>query len=349
MAAASVQVQTVSAAAAKYSEWRPKISAVGSLTAMKGADLSLEVAGIVSEIDFHSGEDVKKGALLLKLRAESDVAKLNSLQALAALAKINYERDLKQFKIKAVSQATLDTDAANLKNADAQVAEQQAIIDQKTLRAPFAGRLGIRAVNLGQYLSPGTAIVTLQSLNPIFVDFYVPQQEVSQLHVGDAAAADIDAYKGQTFAGKISALNAKVDPSTRNIQIQGTLPNPGNKLLPGMYATVEIATGAPHRYLTLAQTAITYNPYGDTVFVLDRKDAVKGNAAAKGAKAQWIARQTFVTTGPTRDNEVAVLKGIKEGDMVVTSGQIKLHNGSLVVINNSVAPDGMAAAALVDR
>jgi membrane fusion protein (multidrug efflux system) len=335
--------QTVSAAKAGYSEWQPKIEAVGSLRAVLGAELSLEVAGVVDTITFNSGDDIEQGKLLLKLRAGDDVAKLESLRAVAELNEITYERDQKQFKMQAVSQATLDTDAANLKNAKAQVAQQQAILDKKFLRAPFDGHLGIRAVDLGQYLSAGTPIVTLQALDPIFVDFFVPQQSVDQVRLGQTVTMKVDAFRDQTFAGEISALNPKVDAGNRNVEIRATLQNPDHKLLPGMYATVDIATGSPQSYITLPQTAITFNPYGDTVYVVDSK------AADANGKPQLIARQTFVTTGPTRGDQVAVLKGIGEGDLIVTAGQIKLHNGSTILIDNTITPTADAAPVLIDR
>jgi membrane fusion protein, multidrug efflux system len=324
--------QTVSVSKATYSQWQPTIEAIGSLRAVKGADLSIEVSGVVDSISFNSGDDVEAGAVLLKLRSEDDAARLESLQATAQLNQITSDRDQKQFKLQAVSQATLDTDAANLKNANAQVAQQQAILDKKTLRAPFAGHLGIRAVDLGQYLGAGTAIVTLQALDPVFVDFFVPQQAVAQVQLGQSVAVKIDAYKDQIFTGEISALNPKVDASSRNVQIRATLKNPDHKLLPGMYATVDISTGAPQKYITLPQTVITYNPYGDTVYIVD----TKGTDA--NGKPQLIARQTFVTTGPTRGDQVAVLKGVNDGDTIVTAGQIKLHNGSTVLIDNSISP-----------
>jgi membrane fusion protein (multidrug efflux system) len=335
--------QTVSAAKAGYSEWQPKIEAVGSLRAVLGADLSLEVAGVVDTITFNSGDDIEQGKLLLKLRAGDDVAKLESLRAVAELNEITYERDQKQFKMQAVSQATLDTDAANLKNAKAQVAQQQAILDKKFLRAPFDGHLGIRAVDLGQYLSAGTPIVTLQALDPIFVDFFVPQQSVDQVRLGQTVTVKVDAFRDQTFTGEISALNPKVDAGNRNVEIRATLQNPDHKLLPGMYATVDIATGSPQSYITLPQTAITFNPYGDTVYVVDSK------AADANGKPQLIARQTFVTTGPTRGDQVAVLKGIGEGDLIVTAGQIKLHNGSTILIDNTITPTADAAPVPIDR
>jgi len=336
--------QTVSAAKAAYSAWQPKLEAIGTLRAVKGADLSLDVPGVVASISFNSGDDVEQGAPLLKLRVEDDLAKLESLQAMAELSEIVNQRDQKQFKMQAVSQATLDTDAANLKNAKAQVVQQQAIIDKKFLRAPFAGHLGIRAVDLGQYLAAGTVIVTLQALDPIFVDFFLPQQAVDQVRLGQSVTVKIDAFKDQTFAGEISAINPKVDAGSRNVQIRATLKNPDHKLLPGMYATVDIATGAPQSYITLPQTAISFNPYGDTVYVVDSKAA-----DTAGKPPQLIARQTFVTTGPTRGDQVAVLKGIDEGDLIVTAGQIKLHNGSTVLIDNSITPTADAAPVPIDR
>lgn len=335
--------QTVSVTRAGYSEWQPRIEAIGSLRAVKGADLSLEVSGVVESISFNSGGDVAEGAQLLKLRTADDVAKLESLQAMAALSGITYERDQKQFKMQAVSQATLDTDSANLKNARALVVQQQAIIDKKILRAPFAGHLGIRAVDLGQYLGPGTVIVTLQALDPIFVDFFVPQQAVDQVRLDQAVTVHVDAYKGETFTGKIAAVNPKVDAGSRNVQVRASLKNSDHRLLPGMYATVEIATGSPQNYVTLPETAITYNPYGDTVYLVDSK----GTDAA--GKPQLTARQTFVTLGPTRGDQIAIFKGVEDGDNVVTAGQIKLHNGSVVLIDNSVTPTADAAPVPVDR
>jgi membrane fusion protein (multidrug efflux system) len=341
MSSMSAPPQTVSAITAHSSSWQPTIEAVGSLRAVRGADLSLEVAGVVDSISFNSGDDVKEGDVLLKLRSEDDVAKLASLQAMATLSELTLDRDLKQWKIQAVSQATIDTDRANLKNAQAQVDQQQAILDKKTLRAPFAGHLGIRAIDLGQYLGPGTTIVTLQALDPIYLDFFVPQQAIDQVRLGQSVTIRIDAFKDQTFAGEISAINPKIDTNTRNVQVRATLKNPDHKLLPGMYATVAINTGAPQSYITLPQTAITYNPYGNTVYVVDSKPAEAG-----GKPQQQTARQTFVTTGPTRGDQVAILKGVNEGEMIVTTGQIKLHNGSPVLIDNSIAPSADAAPTL---
>jgi membrane fusion protein (multidrug efflux system) len=343
MASMGGQPQTVSTTKAEAQDWQPRLEAVGSLRAVKGADLSLETAGVVDVITFNSGDDVAAGTVLLRLRDADDVAKLQALEANADLALITYQRDEKQLQARAISQATLDTDAANLKNAKAQVAEQRAIVDKKLLRAPFAGRLGIRSVDLGQYLTAGTSIVTLQALDPIFVDFTLPQQALAQLAVGLPASVAIDTFPGQQFIGKIAAINPKVDVASRNVQVRATLANPDRKLLPGMFAKVSIDTGAPARYFTRPQTAVTFSPYGDTAYLVENK-----GQDDKG-QPQLIAHQTFITTGAKRGDQVAVAKGIKEGDTVVIAGQIKLHNGSPLLIDNSVRPTNDANPAPVDQ
>src|SRR5882757_1568702 len=335
--------QPVSAAKAASSDWQPRIDAVGSLRAVRGADLSLEVAGVVEEITFQSGDEVQAGQVLLRLRNDDDVAKLQSLEATAQLAQITYDRDVKQLKAQAISQAIVDNDEANLRNAKAQVAQQKAMVDKKTLRAPFAGKLGLRQVDLGQYLSAGTVIATLQSLDPIFVDFLLPQQSVAQLSVGQTVRVKVDAFLGREFAGKITAINPKVETASRNIQVRATLPNRDQKLLPGMFATVELETGAPQRLVTLPQTAVSYNPYGSLVYIVDDK------AKGAGGKPQLVARQVFVTTGATRGDQVAILKGVSEGDTVVTSGQVKLRNGVPLAIDNRIVPTNDAAPKPVDQ
>jgi membrane fusion protein (multidrug efflux system) len=326
------QPQTVATAVAQLTEWQDRVEAVGSLRAVRGADLSLELAGIVDKIEFKSGQDVKVGDVLLRLRNDDDVAKLESLEAVAKLAKITYDRDLKQYKAQAVSQATIDSDAANLKNSNAQVEQQRAIVDKKILRAPFDGNLGLRQVDLGQYLAPGTLIVTLQALRPIYADFLLPQQALDKIEVGQPVTAKTDTYPGKTFKGKITAINPKVDTSTRNVQVRATIENPDKQLVPGMYVTVDTEVGEPRKMVTLPQTAISYNPYGDLVYVVEEKG--KG----PDGKPQLTVRQTFVAVGPTRGDQVAITKGLKEGTTVVTAGQMKLRNGVPVVVNNSVVP-----------
>ena len=343
MAGAGNPPQTVSTAQAAITQWQPQLEAVGSLRAVRGADLSLEVPGVVEEINFQSGDEVQVGAVLLRLRGDDEIAKLESLEAVARLSQITYDRDVKQLRAQAISQAVVDNDEANLRNNKAQVAQQKAIVDKKILRAPFAGQLGIRQVDLGQYLGAGTAIVTLQSLTPIYVDFLLPQQAFDQIKVGQTVAAKVDAYPGKAFAGAITAINPRVDAATRNVQVRVTLDNADHKLLPGMYATVDIDTGAPQHLVTLPQTAISYNPYGNLVYLVDDK----GKDAA--GKPLLIARQTFVTTGATRGDQVSILKGVKEGDVVVTGGQMKLRNGSPLLINNTVKPLDNPSPAPVDQ
>ncbi len=324
--------QTVATMVAGSQEWQTQLEGVGSLRAVNGADLSSQVAGTVSALHFDSGADVKAGTLLVELAQADDLAKLQSLKATAALAQITLDRDQKQLKAQGVSQQVVDTDEQNLKSAQAQVTEQQATIDYKNVRAPFDGKLGIRQVDLGQYLAPGTTMVTLQSLDPIYVDFFLPQQALDQLKVGQTVSASIDTYPGKTFPGEIAAINPKVDAATRNVQIRAALKNPDHVLLPGMYATVDIATGTPQRFVTLPATAISYNSFGNNVFLVDDKGKDdKGNP-------KLVARQVVVTTGQTRGDQIAVLSGVKDGDTVVTAGQIKLRNGAPVIVNNQIEP-----------
>jgi membrane fusion protein (multidrug efflux system) len=335
--------QTVSTVTAAVQEWQPQIEAVGSLRAVNGADLAFEVSGIVRELHFKSGDDVAAGDILLTLRGDDDIAKLEALKATAALSEIVHQRDQEQFKIKAVSQATLDADGANLKNAKAQVAEQQAVVDKKTLRAPFAGHLGVRVVDIGQYISAGTAVVTLQALDPIYADFFLPQQALNQIRLEQVVTIKIDTYPNGDFAGTITAINPKVDPATRNVQVRATLKNPDRLLLPGMYASVNVAAGGKQRYLTLPQTAVTYNPYGETIYVVDDK------GHDPQGRPQLIARQVFVTAGLKRGDQVAILSGVEEGQAVVTAGQMKLRNGSTLVIDNTIRPTADANPTPIDQ
>ena len=333
---------TVSTIKAGYQDWQPQLAAVGSVRAEQGTNLSAEVDGIVNTIAFRSGDSVKAGQTLLTLRAADDLAHLESLRASAALAETNYNRDKAQFEVQAISQATLDSDAATLRSARAQVAEQEALVAKKMVHAPFAGQIGIRAVDVGQYLAAGTKIATLQQLDPIFVDFTLPQQSLTEMRVGQRVHVTADAFPAEVFSGDIAALDPAVDTDTRNVSARAQLKNPGHKLLPGMYVNVQVETGAPLRYLTLPATAIAYNPYGATVYVVVPQTAEppapgqpKGPPPAAGSR---MAKQVFVTTGATRGDQVAVLTGLNEGDEVVTSGQIKLRNGSPVVVDNSVQP-----------
>ena len=331
------QVPTVATASASLQQWQPKLDATGTLRASRGADLAAEVPGIVDAIDFTSGADVASGAVLLRLRPNDDVAKLEQLQAAANLAEITYARDVKQLKAQAVAQSTVDTDAANLRSARAQVAAQQALMDEKIVRAPFAGRLGIRQVDLGQYLPAGTPIVTLQALDPMFLDFFLPQQAVGAVRAGQAVTVRLDAYPGRSFTGTVSAVNARIDATSRMVQVRANLANPDRALLPGMFATVSVDVGSRQQQVTIPATAVTYNPYGSVVYVV-RQD---GEDAAGHPKL--IARQQFVTAGDTRGDQVAIVKGLGAGDVVVTAGQNKLRNNQQVLVDNAVRmPDNPA-------
>jgi len=330
--------QTVSTVVAATASWRSTLSSVGSLRAVNGADLALQASGIVQRIQFSSGDEVAEGQPLLQLVATDDVAKLESLQATAENYAIVLKRDEEQIKFNAVSQATLDSDKANLKNARALVEQQKAIVEQKTLKAPFAGRLGIRAVDIGQFLSAGTTIVTLQSLDPIYVDFYLPQQALAPIRIGQDVTATVDAFPGERFTGRISAINAKVDSGSRNVQVRATIANNPARLLPGMFAKTEIDIGKPEDIVTVPLTAIVNNAYGDLVYVVDNLH-----------DGQGAARQMFVKTRPAKGDRIAVTDGIKPGESVVIAGQIKLRNGSPVKIDNSHVPLAEAAPTVVDQ
>jgi membrane fusion protein (multidrug efflux system) len=322
----------VATATVTVTNWQAHTQAVGSLRAVRGADLGPQAAGVVDKISFESGNEVPKGAVLLRLRPNDDPAKLAQLEATATLTEQTLKRDQEQLAAQAISQATVDTDVANLASAKAQVAQQQALIEEKIVRAPFAGRLGIRQIDEGQYLSAGTTVVTLQELDPIFVDFYLPQQALANIKPGQAVTAKIDAFPGVGFPGVIASINSKVDAGSRSVQVRGSFPNADRRLVPGMYATVEIDNGPVQSLITLPQTAISYNPYGDVVYVVENH-----GADAKG-QPQLFVQQRFVKLGPTRGDQVAVESGLSAGDVVVTAGQLKLHNGTPVIVNNSVTP-----------
>jgi membrane fusion protein (multidrug efflux system) len=323
------QPQVVTAMKLEAQAWQPQLNTVGSLVAARGVDLASEVAGLVRGVKFSSGQDVKAGALLVQLNADAEAAQQRALQQAVDLATTVLARDRRQFAVKAVSQAQIDADEADLRTKQAAVAQQAALIAKKTIRAPFGGRLGISTVNPGQYLNPGDRIVTLQELDPLKIDFSLPQRQLSGVRIGQSLTLSVDAFVGKTFTGKVTAISPKVDSTTRNLQIEATVANPDKLLLPGMFVRVDLDSGDKQNMLTLPQTTITYNPYGSTVFVVE---------PAKAAGARPTVRQVFVTTGSTRGDQVAVLSGVDAGQQIVTSGQIKLKNGTEVVIDNKVVP-----------
>jgi membrane fusion protein (multidrug efflux system) len=309
-----VQTTTVATTQAHPTVWQTQLRAVGSLHAVEGADLASEVAGLVTRIGFVAGQDVRKGAPLVQLRDDSE-------RAAADLAVQTYKRYAALIKTQAISQSNYDSALANMKSA-------QAAVEKKSIRAPFDGRIGIRNVDVGQYVAAGTVLVTLQQLDPIYVDFQVPQQQMALLKVGSTVLLTSDAVAGKTFAGEVVAFDPKISETTRTVRARAVIHNPGKLLLPGMFATVIVDAGRPRSFITLPQTAITFNTYGNTVFVVV-KQTVNG-------KKQLVAEQRFVVTGDTRGDQIAVLSGVTPKDVVVSSGANKLKNDSIVIVNNTI-------------
>ncbi|HEX7348750.1 MAG TPA: efflux RND transporter periplasmic adaptor subunit [Rhodanobacteraceae bacterium] len=337
--------QTVSTMAAEYQDWQPHVEAFGNVRAVRGSDLAFDVAGIIASIDVKSGADVRKGQVLLTLRSTQDAATLASLEATAKLAQLTADRAKQQLAVQAISKAQYDADMASLASATANAAAQAALVAKKTLRAPFAGRIGIITVSPGDYVSVGTSVATLQQLDPVYVDFTVPQSSLALVKAGSKVAITADAFKGASFTGKVTATNPKVDLATRNVGVEATVANPRQALVPGMFTKVAVDSGHPQRYLTLPQTAVAYAPYGDTVFVVHAgtppspggKAAPSAPAKDKAGMSHYVT-QVVVKTGPTRGDQVAILSGIQAGDVIVTSGQLKLKNNTPIDINNQVQP-----------
>ena len=325
--------QTVSTTKVTSVEWQPQLASVGTVAPFRGVDVTSEIAGLVREIKFKSGDTVKKNDVLFVLNADSDIAQLHALEAAAELAAVVLKRDEAQLAVEGVSQAQVDADKADLKSKRALAEQQAALVAKKAIRAPFSGRLGITAVNPGQYVNPGDKLVSLQTVDPIYVNFFVPQKQTAMLKVNQNLNISSDAFPGVKFIGKVNAINPVIDASSRNVQVQAKLSNEKQQLLPGMFANVSLDVGTKGNYITLPQAAITFNPYGSTVFVVkagDKKDD-KGNATL-------VVSQVFVETGATRGDQVAITKGLEVGQEVVTSGQLKLKNGTQIIVDNSVTP-----------
>ena len=320
----------VSTIVVEVQPWQSKVEVVGSFSASQGADLAVEVSGIVEQVYFESGGEVAAGAPLIRLRATDETARLHTLEASAELAAATHARNQSLLEIQGISTAELEASEAALKSAQAQVAEQRAIIEKKNVRAPFAGELGLRQVNVGQYLNPGAVIATLQALDPIYFDFFVPQQTLEQLGVGQSMSIHVDSYANAAFKGEITTIDPKVDTATRNVAVRAIVANESRKLLPGMYASAEIETGEEWNYLTVPQTAMTFNPYGNTVY--------RVGEVTEDGETRIVATQTFVTTGETRGDQIAILSGIDAGDEIVSAGQFKLQNGMTIEINNEIQP-----------
>lgn len=319
---------TVSTAAARAETWPLSLDAVGTLAAVRGTDVTTEASGIVDSIRFESGQSVPAGAALLTLDRSTDQAELEALEADAALAQQQLDRARNLAARDAIAKSELDRSAAEAAAAAANVEAQRARIAQKVIRAPFAGRLGIRRVDLGQHLSPGTPIVSLQSLDPIYVDFRLPQQHVGRIREGLPITIDIDAFAGRSFKGRVTAVAPLVDMSTRNFEAQATLANDGRVLRPGMFAAVRIDLGQSEETVVVPQTAISYNPYGDSVWVIKART---GEALAQ-------AERRVVEVGRRQGDLVQILEGLEAGEQIATSGLLKLRSGVPVMVDNTVQP-----------
>jgi membrane fusion protein (multidrug efflux system) len=349
---------TVTAEAAKTETWIDRVRAIGTLVAIEGVDVAPQVGGIVIEYFFDSGQDVEKGAKLVKLDTSVEEADLADHKATLQQANLDFERQSKLVKTSAVSVATLDATIAKRDSAAAAVQKVEAIIAQKNIAAPFAGRLGLRHVEKGQYVSPGQALVWLQALDPIWVDFPVPEGSVGKFTIGSAIDLLSDAFPGQLFKGEVEAFDAKLGQDTRTLMVRARVPNPDRKLLPGMFANVAVLSSGARQFVTVPRTAVTYGLYGDSVWVVKEgtpepaakptpvaeaepvASAVAADAAPTGAipaEPKLVVERRFVRVGPTEGDRVAILEGVKAGEEVVTSGQIKLQPGAKIKVDNSGA------------
>jgi membrane fusion protein (multidrug efflux system) len=335
---------TVTTAVAEEQSWVTRSTSIGTLTAFQGIDVSSQVAGIVAAIKMDSGQFVQQGADILELDTSVEKADLASAEATLRQAEVAFKRasDLAEKSFGSV--ATLDQARAARDTAAASVKRVEAIIAQKAIRAPFAGKLGIRKVDKGQYASPGQALVSLQQLDPIRADFPMPEQSLALLEPGEDVEVTVDARPGKTYHGKISVLDARVAQETRTLLVRAELPNPDKELLPGMFANVTVLLGEPRRVVTVPRTAVTFSLYGDSVYVVGKAApeaaaaVPTAGAAATESRSEPPARDVerrFVKTGETRDDKVAILSGLAAGEEVVTTGQIKLMPGSKVHVENS--------------
>jgi membrane fusion protein (multidrug efflux system) len=333
--------EAVTTIVAAEEQWPATFSAIGTAAAVQGVTVSADLPGTVERIQFESGQAVSAGAVLAVLDTRQEQAQLAAIEAQHEHARLTFERMEGLLNERVISRAEFDRATAEYRQADARAGEIRAVIARKTIRAPFSGILGLRQVNLGQYLAGGDPLVTLQSLNPIYVNFGVPQQAVRQIPVGRTvriAAADGAAGRRTEWTARVTALDSLVDEATRNIQVQATLANPDGTLRPGMFVQTEVVLGPSQRVVALPASAISYAPYGDSVFVVAEMKGEDG-------KPYRGVRQQFVKVGPARGDQVAVLSGVKPGDEVVTSGLFKLRNGAAVQINNSVRPSNSPAPA----
>jgi membrane fusion protein, multidrug efflux system len=335
---------TVTAETAKLEKWGERLSSIGTLIASQGVDVTTQVAGVVTEIYFESGQDVEQGAKLVQLDVAVELADLASGKATLQEAEVAFQRQNDLINKRVTSEANLDTARAKRDTAQAAVKRVEAVIAQKLIVAPFSGRLGIRKVEKGQYVSAGPALTSLQALDPIRVDFPMPEQSIGKLRIGQVVSLTVDAFPGQMFKGEIQSLDARVAQDTRTLLVRGLLPNKERKLLPGMFANVTVHAGEPVETVTVPRTAVTYSLYGDSVYVVKPAPAKGDEAQGGGAQAQeaqkpaepaLIAERRFVKTGQVREDRVAIIDGLKAGEEVVTTGQIKLNPGASIRIDNA--------------
>jgi membrane fusion protein (multidrug efflux system) len=334
-AAFQMPAEAVTTVVTKSQEWPATLAAIGSVAAMQGVIVSADLPGVVEKISFESGRTVRKGDLLVQLDTRQEAAQLNAAQAQSELSKLTVERLTGLTKTGISAQAELDKANAELKQAEARIGEIRATIARKTIRAPFNGILGIRQANLGQYLESGHPIVPLQSLDPIYVNFSVPQQDAARLRPGIAVKVKSE-NAGTEATGKLTATDSLIDEGTRNVQVQATFSNPNGKLRPGMYVTASVDLGSAATIIPLPASAINYAPYGDSVYVVEEMKDPKGQTY-KGV------RQQFVKLGPGRGDQIAVLDGLKPGEEIVTSGVFKLRQGAAVQVNNTTMPSNSSA------
>ena len=328
--------EAVTTVVAKQETWPTTLSVIGTMAAVQGVTVSADLPGIVNQIKFESGQSVNEGDVLVQLETTQEQAQLTEAEADRDLAILNFQRLQGLVNQRAISRADYDRAEAEQKQTEAKVGEIRATIARKTIRAPFTGILGIRQVNLGQYLSAGNAVVPLQALDPIYVNFGVPQQYAGKLRIGGTVRVTSEGLPGAAFTGQVTATNAVIDEATRNIQIQATLANPGGKLRPGMFVQTEISMGASQSVVTLPASAISYAPYGNSVFVVTDLKSPKGETY-RGV------RQQIIKLGEARGDQIAVTSGLQAGDEVVTSGVFKLRNGAAVLVNNKVQPSNSLA------